>query len=291
MTESNTTGLLMDTHVHLRSCFDAARFFDVAWGNFRKWAQREGVAVPWVPVLMLTESATEDGFRRVHDLSGAVGDPQELAGWGNWFGERTEEEDTVWISKNGKCLLLIAGRQVDTGERLEVSVLGSDRFIPDHTPIEEVLEKAAEYDAVPVIPWAPGKWFFDRGRQVGALMDRRQPGGFYLGDNGGRPWSWPTPALLKRAHRDGIPVLPGSDPLPFPEEMNRTGTFGVTARIELDRSRPGASIKRLLRDGASTLRPYGRLAGTFSFLRKEVTMQLTKKKRKGMKPVEQGDRS
>ena len=151
------------------------------------------------------------------------------------------------------------------------------------------MARAVEHDAVPVIPWAPGKWWFDRGKMLNRLMDERKDGGFYLGDNGGRPWVWPVPTHLKRARREGIPVLPGSDPLPFPEEMNRTATFGVTARVVLDRNRPADCVKHLLRERVDELEPFGRLAGALAFLRREVTMQLTKKKRKGMKPVG-GDR-
>ena len=121
MSGAESTGLLIDTHVHLRKCFREDLFFDVAWENARHWAESTGVEVPWVPVLMLTESATEDGFHRLHGLAGAPGQSRELNRWGGWFDEHTADDDAIWITKNDKALLVIAGRQVDTGERLEVS--------------------------------------------------------------------------------------------------------------------------------------------------------------------------
>lgn len=123
------------------------------------------------------------------------------------------------------------------------------------------------------------------GKLLHALLDRRRADGFYLGDNGGRPWAWPLPAHLRRARREGVPVLPGSDPLPFEEEMARTGTFGACIRCALDPDRPGEAVKRLLRERAGELRPYGRLARLLPFLRKELTMQWTKGRRKRMAPV------
>ena len=136
-----------------------------------------------------------------------------------------------------------------------------------------------------VIPWAPGKWSLARGRLLHDLMGPREKERFCLGDNGGRPWLWPTPGHIRRAYKQGMPVLRGSDPLPFDSEMHRTGTFGMVLRGGLDRQAPGEWIKKTLRDDASKAIGYGQLANPVAFLWKESWMQVTKRRRKSMAPA------
>ena len=64
-------------------------------------------------------------------------------------------------------------------------------MIADGTPFPEVIDRAHEFGAVCVVPWAPGKWMFDRGRQLRSILAADERPSFYLGDNGGRPWLWP----------------------------------------------------------------------------------------------------
>ncbi|HQH28421.1 MAG TPA: hypothetical protein PLP17_13570 [Oligoflexia bacterium] len=68
---------------------------------------------------------------------------------------------------DGEQLILIAGRQINTVERLEVIALGASPEIADHA-LSFGAAAAAIRDAggIPVINWAPGKWFFSRGRLV-----------------------------------------------------------------------------------------------------------------------------
>ena len=284
MSGTGPTTLLIDTHVHIRACFPKERYLDTAGRNFAAAAARLGRS-EWVGVLMLTESHTEDVFRALQRQAGEPGAPVELPGWGGWRIAATDDGRSLWLDKQDAKILLIAGQQIDTAEGLEVSVLGAVQPIPDHTPIEGVLATAEQRDTVSVIPWAPGKWFFGRGKRLSAMMQRRPDGGFYLGDNGGRPWLWPLPTHLRRARARGIPILPGSDPLPFVSEMERTGSFGIVIEAELDLRRPATALIELLRDPANLGRPYGRLANPVAFFWKEFTMQLTKRKRKRMAAV------
>lgn len=272
--------LVIDTHVHVRTCFPKKDYFDVAWTNAVSGAAGHSGDLPVLPVLMLTESFSEHAFAAIAAGAGPVGSPQMLAEWGGWHASRTEDAVSIFLDKGDRRMLLVSGRQIDTGEGLEVSVLGVAEHIPDHLPIDEILRRADAAGGLSVIPWAPGKWFFQRGQKLHALLDRRRDGDFYLGDNGGRPWLWPLPKHLRRARREGVPILPGSDPLPFPEEMLRVARFGVMLQADLDVERPGEHMKRLLRERAAELRPYGALASPAAFLAKELKMQLTKSRRK-----------
>lgn len=263
------SALYVDTHVHIRACFPRAEVLDAAARSFEKAAG----GAEHAGVLMLTESATENAFGELAELAGRVVDT-----WGYWHVERCPDGISLRCTKQDRTIAIVAGRQIDTSERLEVSALGSDAFIRDGTPVEEVLAQARANDTVQVLPWAPGKWSFARGKLLDDLIARHDELGFALGDNGGRPWAWPMPGPLKRARELGIPVLPGSDPLPFLDEMARSGSFGVRLEGTLE-ERPGEQIKRLIREGAP-MHPYGELNSPLTFFRHELTMQLTKKKRK-----------
>ena len=267
--------LFVDTHVHLRKIFPREHYFDAAAASFRHAAA--GLD-DWVGVLMLTESATENGFRELADLAGPSGDPKRLETWGGWAVELGTDDASLIAHRDGVRIAVVAGRQIDTSERLEVSALGSDRFIRDGTPVDEVLAQAREHDTFQVLPWAPGKWSFARGRLLERLIGDWDNLRFGLGDNGGRPWIWPMPGPLRRAAELGIPVLPGSDPLPFPAELARTGSFGIRLEAELETA-VATQLKAILR-GGTAFEPYGKLNSAVAFFWKEFSMQLTKRKRK-----------
>ncbi len=275
--------LFVDTHVHIRTCFPREQVFDSAAASFAAAAQELG-RESYTGVLMLTESATENAFKALAECTGTPGQPVTLDGWGSWQGSMCKDGRSILLTRDNPdspaCIVVVAGRQIDTSERLEVSVLGSDTFIPDGLPIEEVLSRASSEDTYQILPWAPGKWSLARGRMLDALLDRQAELGFALGDNGGRPWIWPTPGHIRKARRHGIPVFPGSDPLPFVPELRRMGSCGVTVAGGIDENAPASGLIGLFRTRGRDLETYGRLANPVSFFSNEITMQLTKGKRK-----------
>ena len=284
--------LFVDTHVHIRKRFNRAQVFAAAARNFAAAARQKQVS-DWAGVLMLTESATENAFKELESLLEGAEKPVRLDGWGDWCGVLCRDGISVRVSRsNGSTehqapLFVIAGRQIDTSERLEVSALGSDEFIPDGLPIEEVLKRARAHGTYQILPWAPGKWSFARGRRIDAMLtdgltDELTNGGEYafaLGDNGGRPAIWPRSRFMRKAVRLGIPVLPGSDPLPFDSELQRIGSYGVQLTGEFDAEHPGRSVLALLRAQRGQPDTYGRLNSAFAFFRNEIQMQLTKRAR------------
>ena len=102
------------------------------------------------------------------------------------------------------------------------------------------------------------------------------PAAFFLGDNGNRPFFWPLPALFARAASRGIRNLAGSDPLPFPGQENKVGSFGVRLSGRIDPLRPFSSLRSLLRNPEVPLYPYGRSERLYPFVRHQIGMRLRK---------------
>ena len=157
-------------------------------------------------------------------------------------GDRLESNAVRW----GEGWIL-AGRQVVTRERLEVLALTTDADIADGQPIGDVFSRIRDTGGVPVLSWAPGKWFFKRGAIVARLIDQEEPGSFLLGDTSLRPTVWPEPAPMRGAKGLGFSVVAGSDPLPFPGEEKYAGTYATTAEGVFDAARPVSSMRVILR--------------------------------------------
>jgi hypothetical protein len=265
--------LVVDGHVHLHGCFDVPSFLDEAEANLVVVARALGLDPELPGVLLLTESAEDAAFRDLRSRAGEAGG----SGWS--FRHTAEPESLLALRAEAPRLILVAGRQVATAEGLEVLALGCDASFDDGRPLAETLAAVRECGALPAVPWGFGKWWLGRGRLVRTLVEREEPGRFFLGDNGGRPALSRGPRLFAVAERRGIRVLPGSDPLPFAAQSRRVGTFGFVLRVPLDLERPSARIKATLSDASTTVEPFGEGRRLLPFLRDQVAMQLHKRRR------------
>jgi hypothetical protein len=166
-----------------------------------------------------------------------------------------------------------------TSEALEVLMLATDQTPNDGCSLQQILNLGGQLGSIQVIPWGAGKWFFKRGQILRALMASELKNGFCLGDQGGRPGFWRTPEHLRIAYERGDRVLSGSDPLPFPEEVERVGSFGFMTKFAIDPDRPAASLKRHLLQMNPELKQFGQPHRSLPFFRNQVRMQLLKRKR------------
>ena len=267
------TTCLIDAHVHFYGCYDRRLFFDGAAGNFRKAAAKLGLdrAEGW---LLFTETAGDHYFRQFK-AEAEAGEPGGADGWR--FAATADPCALKARRGDGAELTLIAGRQIVTAERLEVLALGCDRTFDDGLPLQATLDAARGAGAVAVLPWAFGKWLGARGRRVAAALETAGSAGadgFYLGDNGGRPWIMPTPTPFARAAALGIPVLPGSDPLPLAGEAGGAGRFGFVLDGGVDPARPTAGLKAWLAEQSAPLRRFGRLESLTRFCRNQIALRV-----------------
>jgi hypothetical protein len=268
---SGAAGALMDGHVHYHACFELARFLDAAAANVRHGAEQLGLPPRTPGALMFTESAGCDAFACMRRSSGTRG----------WRFEPTAEPSSLLArSADGALLLIVAGRQIVTRERLEVLALAAVAGFPDGRSLVETVAAVRASGALAVIPWGFGKWWFSRGDVVAAALaaaanDDDEP--LFLGDNAGRLRLAPSPGLFRRASRSSVWVIPGSDPLPFPSQQRRVGGYGCHVEGPVSESRPARDLTAWLRRSSAQPRVYGRLSGLAAFCKNQVAMQLRKR--------------
>jgi hypothetical protein len=233
-------GVVIDGHVHLRDEADDAAALAAAVRNFSALAPGARAGV-----LMMAEAHGEQGFAR---LRRGVAN-----GSAPWRGTLTAEPESLWLEVQGWRLLIVAGRQLVTAERLEVLALATARPFADGRTLDDSLDEIAAADGLPVLPWGCGKWLGRRRRILTTALRAGQSRGLLLGDNAGRPALWPEP--LFRGRR----VLRGTDPLPLPGHCGRIGSFASVLAIMLSLDRPAADLRRALRDVSVSLEQRGRL--------------------------------
>jgi hypothetical protein len=159
-----------------------------------------------------------------------------------------------------------------------VLILGTREKFRDGGPIRNVLENAASLGLPHVIPWGLGKWFFQRGKLLSALMREYRKPTLFLGDEGGRPGFWPYPSHFREGAGLGVRDLPGTDPLPFPHDVSKVGRVGIRVPIELDEQQPARSLLSVLSDGRTPLDRFASLEPPIMFVRNQVAMQLRKRR-------------
>jgi hypothetical protein len=262
--------LLVDGHVHVHECFDVARFLDAAADNFGAVAAGLGGTLDPQGILMLTEAK---GARVFESWSSRA-----PVSHGSWRIDRTSETDAL-VAQRGRedRLLLVAGRQIVTAERLEVLALATTAPFVEGRPLRAALDDVREAGGLPVLPWGFGKWSFSRGELVRRVVAEEDPGSFFLGDNGGRPGWGRRPPEFAMAERRAIRILPGSDPLPLACHVRRAGSFGFALERPENVDRPASWLRERLASPSARPVPYGRGEKLLPFLRNQVLMQARKR--------------
>lgn len=260
--------LAADTHVHVYPQFDLGRFFRECLRNLGRLEADAAFAI------FLTERYDCHVFAGLRNGSMTVPDSMKI--------EAAAEPGALWAAMaSGERLLVIAGRQIVTAERLEVLCLTADAEIRDGLPIRAAVAATREAGGVPVVPWSPGKWTGSRGRHVRRLIDESGVGPFLLADSSLRPRGWPRPAAFRHAGRRGIGILAGSDPLPLPGQEAVSGTYGIVTEVDVDLGAPITSLRNVLCAGPGAWRPAGRRRGGVQVLRDLTALRRAKKAEAG----------
>lgn len=226
--------IIADTHVHLYPCYDLPAALRNLNGNLRK------IGGDSVRTAFLAERFDCHYFR---DLKQGL---IKISGEDLKILPADEDNAVVLIEKDEPVLYLFAGRQIVTVERVEILALTVDTDIPDNLPAEETVTAVLDAGGLPVLSWAPGKWFFKRAGTVRGLIDKFSPDSLLIGDTTLRPTIWPEPCLMRLAERQGFGVVAGSDPLPFQGEEKRLGTYGSILDGRFDPDKPVTSVRKML---------------------------------------------
>ncbi len=261
--------LLIDAHVHFHPGFRRDDFLDASLESFARGAAELGIDGPFTGCLMLAEIAEERWFLRLSRQ-------EEGARFGAWQFEPTDDDAVLTARRrtDGATLLIVAGRQVRSREGLEVLALATREEFPDGLPFSDALTRVRWSGAVTVIPWGFGKWWLYRSALVEAALHRITEPGIFLGDNGGRPQSAGRPRLFREAEARGIPVLPGSDPLPLPEHATRAGSYGFLLEAGLNPGQPMQSLKQALGSLTAQPRIFGRRASLAGCCHDQLVLRL-----------------
>ena len=162
---------------------------------------------------------------------------------GEWTYDQPDSTSYVFRQQSA-TIVMIAGRQLVTYENLELLTLCSSSLFSPRLPLRDLLNEVAESDAVPVVPWGFGKWWFSRGKIVRDLI-RSTPQGYLLGDSGCRP-TWYRSPILVTAMRQGIGVLAGTDPLPIRSHETRVGSYYTVLSEPVDLRSPTRWVRQQL---------------------------------------------
>jgi len=253
--------IVADTHVHLYPCYGFKEAFGSARMNLGRLA---GADADTVFLLFLTERSGSRVFEEV--VEGKMTMPD------GWQAGPLADDNAFCVhyadSKTRLCVL--NGRQIVTREGLEVLALAGNPDVEDGQEVRRVIEIAQEVGAVPVLPWAPGKWMFERGRVVEGLLRDLKPTELLVGDTTLRPAGWGEPRLMRQARDRGFKVIAGTDPLPFAGEELGIGRYGVAWNGDLGEYSLVREIQAMLLDPKCVLEAVGRRDGFFTVVRRWI---------------------
>lgn len=272
--------LLVDGHVHLYSNYDLLGAFKIGIENLSKNARKivqnlelnhNKATHTSIKVLLLTERSDCHFFDQFCDSA------SRFESIGLKIKQTPELEALLITCNHGDAIYIFAGRQIITAERLEILSLTSNKMIEDRKfTVKEVIEKVNESRGIPVLNWAPGKWFFKRKKVVQQTLEKSSPQQVLIGDTSLRHTLWPEPKLMIQAKDTGFKVIAGSDPLPFRGEENLIGSYGFSAIAEFDPEKPVTSIRKMLRDQNSKVSFMGKRNNILKFTKREITILVKK---------------
>lgn len=261
--------IFVDAHVHIHDCFSIGKFFDAAWENIQLASQRLAKQGRPKIVLMLTEASGANWFGRLRQAA-----VRKVKISGNWMALSTSEDCSLCLTRDSnQSLFVLAGRQIQAAECLEVLALGLREKFEDGNSVETLVGEVEKAGGIPVIPWGFGKWVGKRGHILSRLLEDNYSRVLCLGDNGGRYGRLREPSHFKIAKEMGMKILPGSDPLPLDREFRRAGSYGFYFDGDLSDEHPARDLKQKLQDPSFVYFSYGNLATFGNFARNQLLIQ------------------
>ena len=237
--------ILADTHVHLYPFYDLAQAVACAFNQLESYALAlhrrlppDKAAPPATLTLFLVERRDCCIYERL------LAADQKIPGCAI---EALQDGSLLSITaQQERKLLVLPGRQIVTAERIEVLALMCRSRLPDGRPAQETIAAAKAENAVPVLPWSPGKWSFKRARLIESLIETSSPCELLLGDTPLRPNCLRTPRILRYGATLGFRIVAGSDPLPMPGEERQIGRMITAFEAPVLSHDPAGSLRHAL---------------------------------------------
>jgi hypothetical protein len=255
--------LMVDGHVH---AYDAAHLPELLAAAASHFSESAPAGKNWSGLLLL---ADPQGVNSEPWLQALAATPPQ--GW-QYDGSQTPLL-FHFRSPGGARISVLRGQQLVTSEGLELLAIGATTPARP-APLAVMIANGRAAGHLVVVPWGVGKWLGKRGRLLKSTLDSQAGAGVLLGENGGRPWFWPTESLVSEARARAVPVLPGTDPLPLPGEEHRVGSMG--AIMEIAPGAAGSAADLLARIAKGGWRSYGRAMGSWRFIRNQVGLRLAR---------------
>ena len=99
---------------------------------------------------------------------------------------------------------------------------------------------------------------------------------FSLGDNAGRPALWSKIPQFESARSRGVPIVPGSDPLPLVSEQATVGRSSISLPGSLREDKPIEDLIAKIRDKKNWLGVDQKNSGLWRTARNQLAMQLAR---------------
>jgi len=262
--------LIVDGHIHYYDCYQVDQFFDSALAQMERLGKQTVPAgSSFTKILLFTEGKDNNFFARFK-ANPAIKTKNDYS-----F-EALEEESIKLMQLGQTVAYILRGRQIVTRENLEVLTLASNLDIPDGLPIRQVIEQIIENENIAVLAWGTGKWLFKRGRIIRSLLEEYRSPFLLVGDNSARPGFWPSPIPFRMAKKSGTPLISGSDPLPFPQEYKKAGSYCFVLNGDFAPGTPAQSIRKLLSCRPLVPKLLGHRDNTVEFFQRQIKMFLKK---------------
>ncbi len=247
----------VDTHLHIYPFYNVEQALGSVLQNL------SGGAEDMVKIACLTERYDCNLYDELASGAGSL--------FSHQYDIQSGPDSLVVTDKNGKGqFFLLPGQQIITSENIEILSLSCNKRVEEGQPASDTVRNILSLEGIPVVAWAPGKWFFNRGKIVASLLDQFTPQQLALGDTTLRPLGWGIPGIIKKARQRGFRILYGSDPLPFKGEEIRPGSYST--RIirndqdgEIDPKNPAELVRHILTADLS-IKPAGSRGSIFDVL-------------------------
>ncbi len=270
-THQHQSWIFADGHVHIYSNFK--EFSCLAWAmeNFDKAAAKHNSTARIDRVLFLAESNGYDWFKQQEAF--ARTDPHSLLG--TYERKITNESNSlIFRETSEKYLVVIAGRQIVSSEKLEVLAMGLTEALPDGLPLQQIIAEINDRNCIAVLPWGVGKWLGKRKQILASLITKVPRANVFMADNGNRPFFWPLPDFFETSRQLYSGDLAGSDPLPLKNQEKRIGSYGFCFHGPLELEHPFHFLREKIIHNSSSFQTFGNKAGPFSFLSNQIAMRL-----------------